>query len=97
MAKLAGDDYRVKVIEEIVGSPAGVAAMKAASAKHHPALAGIDRRLSEALGEDYADKEVRSRAGWHVAAQMRALGYKSVGRRRMPPGYIAQSGLCFEG
>jgi hypothetical protein len=97
MANHPGDHPAVKKIEEIVSSPEGQAAMKSASSRGQPALAGVDHLLSEALGKDYAHREVRSWAGWHVAARMRALGYKSICSRRTPPGCIARSGLYFAG
>jgi hypothetical protein len=95
MATHPANHPAVRVIEGIVRSPEGVSAMKSASLAGQPALAGVDHMLSTALGEVYAHREVRSWAGWHVAAEMRALGYKPVAKRKTPPGCIARSGLFF--
>ena len=95
MATYSADHWAVKTIEEIVSSPEGVSAMKSATSEGRPALAGVDQMLREAIGKDYAHRELRSRAGWQVAAQMRALGYKPVAPRRTPPDCIARTGLFF--
>ncbi len=95
MATYPADHPTVKLIESIVSSPEGVSAMKFATSKGQPALAGVDHLLSVGIGKDYEHRELRSQAGSQVAAQMRSLGYKPVAPRKTPPGCIARSGLFF--
>ena len=83
-------------IEEIVRSPEGKAAAKQAADDGLPALAGVDPMLREALGEDYSGLfDTTSWAGTFVADEMRKLGYKQDGERRLPKDCVAKSGAFF--
>jgi hypothetical protein len=82
-------------IEEIVTSAVGRAAAKQAADNGRPALEGVDSMLREALGDDYGPFEPTSWAGTFVATEMRKLGYKKEGKRRLPTGCVAKSGAFF--
>jgi hypothetical protein len=82
-------------IREVVTSPEGRAAAKAAADKGLPALAGVDAMLSNALGHHYGPHETIRWAGFYVAGEMRKLGYKESGQRSLPAGSVAKTGAYF--
>lgn len=86
----------IRRIAAIVGSPEGIAAAKKAADKGRPALAGVDTMLRAALGDDYGPTEPTSWAGTFVAEQMRRLGYQQDGKRPLPKGCVAKTGVFFK-
>jgi hypothetical protein len=94
-ACLRGDDPITIKIWEIVEENA--AAMIEATDKGLPAICGVDRLLSEALGVDYGGHNMATAtAGSMVAERMRQLGYKNSGKKgKMPKGSVAKTAEIF--
>jgi hypothetical protein len=82
-------------IEEIVASPEGRQAAKAAADNGRPALAGVDPLLQDALGTEYGGRDTTNWAGTFVADEMRKLGYTQKGQRPLPAGSVAKTGAFF--
>jgi hypothetical protein len=94
-ACLRGDDPVTLEIWRIVNENS--TAMIEATEKGLPAICGVDRLLSEALGVDYGGHNMATAtAGSMVAERMRQLGYRNSGKKgKMPPGSIAKTAEIF--
>jgi hypothetical protein len=83
-------------IEEIIHSPAGRAAAKAAADEGKPAMAGVDTLLQRTLGSHYGRYDTTSWAGTFAAEVMADHGYVQTGKRSMPEGSVAKTAAFFE-
>lgn len=96
-ACLTMDDPITLKIYEIIDSNEATAAMIEATERGMPAISGVDRLLSNALGVDYGGHNMSTAtAGSFVAERMRHLGYKNSGRKgKLAEGSIAKTAEIF--
>jgi hypothetical protein len=92
-AALKRDDPLTIRMSEIIYSPEGRRACEKAAREGHPAIAGVDPALSEALGIDYGGANMATNtAGILVGELMTSLGYVHGGKRPLPEGCVAKTG-----
>ncbi len=78
-------------MHEIINSEAGVAACISATDRGEPALAGVDKQIKTALGDEYcAINQGTHTAGHFVGEMMRSKGYAISKRAAMPDGCEAK-------
>jgi len=96
-ACLAMDDPITLKIGDLLNSKEGMKALIATTEAGLPAIAGIDRTLSQTLGVDYRGHNMSTAtAGSLVAARMRQLGYRNSGKKgKLPSGSVAMTGEIF--
>jgi hypothetical protein len=82
-------------IERICAEPEAINEAVAASESGLPALAGMEYRLRDALGEDYGGNYTTNHAGRCIAEGMISRGWSKVSQKPMPPGSVAQSATTF--
>lgn len=96
-ACLAMDDPITLKVGDLLHSKEGTKALIAATEAGLPAIAGIDRTLSQTLGVDYGGHNMSTTtSGSLVAARMRQLGYRNSGKKgKLPPGSVAKTAEIF--
>ena len=93
---LPRDHPTIQTIEEIIRSDEGRAGGIAASSDGLPAMAGVDKLLSDALGSDYGSYDTTSWAGTLMAEVMAEAGYVQTRKKAMPSGCVAKTAAYFE-
>jgi hypothetical protein len=96
-ACLAMDDPITLKIGDLLNSEEGTKALIAATEAGLPAMAGIDRMLSQTLGVDYGGHNMSiATAGSLVAKRMRQLGYRNSEKKgRLPDVSVAKTAEIF--
>jgi hypothetical protein len=87
------DDPVTLKMYDIINSRDGIAAMIEATENGLPAIAGVDRRLNDALGVDYGGhNQATATAGSLIADCMHGQGYRNSGRKgKVGEGMVAKT------
>jgi hypothetical protein len=82
-------------IEAVCGEPEAVAEAIAASEAGLPALAGMEYRIVQALGERYGTYNTTNHAGRCIGNAMLARGWKTTVQKPMPAGSVAKTATVY--
>lgn len=82
-------------IQEICRDPDAVREAIEAAEQGLPALAGMEHRIVEALGQNYGTHYTTHHAGRCIADQMLSKGWRKAGQKPMPEGTVARSATVF--
>ncbi|TXC74070.1 hypothetical protein FSZ31_04950 [Sphingorhabdus soli] len=93
---LPRDHPTIQTIEEIIRSDEGRAGGITATSDGLPAMAGVDKLLSDALGFDYGSYDTTSWAGTLMVEVMEEAGYVKVTSKKMPPESVMKTAAFFK-